>query len=1137
MKKILRLFILLLIAVPFVKVSANTVPITVTPGTDYGGNVYWFGEFDKIGENAQWRKAGKRKETINGVVYGVYHLPSKAYNGFYNGKPVETVCIDPGASAGGSNYTCQSINSANLEEILKNKASYGSGVAYLLAVRMLAAEEGLSSAIKHSSMYWYVQSGKSLSIFGEGSASTVQKGTTGSTINQATSIVQKVKANAGKSSTPGATVFTSEHIGGSGNVHTFRVTSTNALTEVPTVECVSGCKKISNVNWPAGSKTGTIVAELDTTGNNCKMKLKISYKSTGSDGGVYLCSPGGYSGSYVAGASASTEQKMVTYITNDALSASGGTKNTIPGNSGDKSQAFIDIEIPYCEDKCKDCNITTNIEYNVTLCCEGNGNNVSYAYEPKINEIFCVLKKDCNTDEDIKVTGANDIKSKDYLANEINDYCNVYCTEKVNVKIPDALNSKNGKYFKLKGTSYAGYTSNGPLIWGNYACRNVIRYDNWINAYIDEAEEVAKKYNDYQKAQALSDVYDIAYEDGKGGSDHYDVKLTYEGSASTTRDGQNLGCDCNRERTCEAPYDYDKKIPSTSANYKTAKIKYGSDIDHAAGFYKLESVAGNNESVNVAGGLYNIKYTGDSSKYGCTSLETSISTSCGISWQTYAGKDPKTGVNLYDNHEDSISCTSYLKNGKGTKPTDINEGKAWDTARKNANDDVETKKKAYTDEVDKLEKLREKITDCDNFFNENPNTSFVENKIKPANVTFNWFFVYISVDNFVKPYVGESVNYKGSCHFSSNPEYGGYNTDGRGLETPHYDEKNLSHKIATLDIFDSEKNNLLVCNNDSRKCDGISNTKVTNLRKSKDQDQKYTSDTLYTYYCDYNIDNESLKPKFTVYPYGGYTVDNSKFIGAKHENNLYMEYSALYGTYQTYWNFSHIGSQKLDGSGGKFDEYFKSGTDCAGDSLSGSTIDYYCKLSVKTSLSRIKGCDEDKVTTMINGSNYWSNLCCKGGSCRSYIDDTLTFAFKIVDPTNIFPGSKDDDTMPQSGGKDYAQNWFRTNDEIQRKKDIQKNSKDDQLYDPSRITYQFQLNAKALRAIKEYNAAKNEYNSLDGSYTSKKSDALTKFYSSFIDNYYKKQIVMPDNSTVNLGTDNYKDKALETARSRVKWEN
>ena len=30
---------------------------------------------------------------------------------------------------------------------------------------------------------------------------------------------------------------------------------------------------------------------------------------------------------------------------------------------------------------------------------------------------------------------------------------------------------------------------------------------------------------------------------------------------------------------------------------------------------------------------------------------------------------------------------------------------------------------------------------------------------------------------------------------------------------------------------------------------------------------------------------------------------------------------------------------------------------------------------------------------------------------------------------------------------------------------------------------------------------------------------------------------MPDNSTVNLGTDNYKDKALETARSRVKWEN
>lgn len=1142
MKKIFKI-LMLLTFIPFLKVNAITVPVTISPSTDYGGNVYWFGRYDQVGDTKAFRFGGSKTEIVNGVKYGIYHVPGKAYTGSYNGKPFNTVCIDPGASEGGSNYTCQSLNSPALEEALRNKAQYDSGVAYLLAVRFIAAEEGLSSNTKVSSMYWYKIS-HDKSMFAEGAPSTLHMGQGGSTITAATNLATKIRqAAASKPNTGGATTFSYKHVSGSGNVHTFEITSTNALMEVPTVECVSGCQKISNVNWPVGSKTGTIVAEMDTSGNNCKMSVKIKYKANGEDGGLFLCSAGSGSGDYVAGASASSEQKMVAYITNDALSAAGGTKNSVPGNNNaNSSEQVINLEIPDCENKCKDCDIKTNIDYSVNLCCEGDNGTptISYAYEPKINEIFCTLKKDCNTTEDIIVPGANSTKSGNYLAKKVNDYCNIYCTEKVNVQVPNHLNGKNGKYFKLKGTSVDGYSSEGPIIWGNYACRNIIRYDYWVKDYVELAETVATKYNDYQEAQTISDLYDIAYEDGQSGNNSYSVGLSYSGTCYTTIKNQNLNCTGHASDSCSAPFTYDKYIPNRSANYQTAKIKYGDNKKTAAGFYELESVAGGNKSASVNGGYYNIHYTYGDDTYHCQSIPSSKQVSCNVSYWT--GEYYPNGYPEYK--DQTIYCDGSFRGANtSNKPTDINIGKAWDNARTSAHNKATQAKTGYTSSVTDLENKRKDITTCDDYFYVHSDDSFVKEKIQAADVSFNWFFVYISVNNYVQPTNYTPINYKGNCDFVTRPEYNGnYDTEGRGLESPHTDTKN-PHTIATLNIFDSSKNDNIKCNNDSRKCSGgISENKIKDLRTIKRQSQKYTSDTLYKYYCTYKRADQKTN-KFTVYPYGGYYTYSSENANtfAAHQDELYVEYSVLYGQYQTFWRFTQIGSKNLNGTGGKFDAYFKSGTDCAKNGVSGSTMDYYCKLNVKSSLSKIQGCDIGKLVTMNQGGNYWSTLCCKG-TCKSNIEDTLTFAFKIVDPTNIFPGSKDDNTPPtgttSKGSGSYAQNWFRTSKEINIKKQIQKESANDKLYDPSRITYQFQLNAKALRTIKEYNAKKNDYNSMDGKFkeTDSSTGALRVYNSTFITNYYDGKIVMPGGSTENLGIDKLGNKALETARNRIHYE-
>jgi hypothetical protein len=370
-----------------------------------------------------------------------------------------------------------------------------------------------------------------------------------------------------------------------------------------------------------------------------------------------------------------------------------------------------------------------------------------------------------------------------------------------------------------------------------------------------------------------------------------------------------------------------------------------------------------------------------------------------------------------------------------------------------------------------------------------------------------------------------------------------------GVEAPHYNTHN-GHSDQTG--YKHQFVNSITCNNNSPTCGGNSTGKITGLLGDKNNNQKYTSDTLYKYEIKYS--NDASNNKFTVYPYGGYlpsaSTDQRAFT--KHEGQLYVQYSTLHAKYQTTWQFSGLGSD------GKFDNLFNdsSQADCAGDS-SNANAELYCTLQVTTSLTLVRGCEPPSgvVSEKSGSASNWNPACCKG-NCNTRNDDILGYSFKIVDSTKLFPGTTGytKDSWPEgfskaTGNGHYAFNWFRTIKGRTNLQKIESSSGNDKEFNNSRVTYQFHLNAKAISAIKEYNSYLNNYNALfKGQYTegANETGPATKYHSEFIENYYngKVKIYNKDSGsllrTYTLGVKSYGNStSLDAAngpRSKVQWD-
>ena len=1142
MKRILRI-LLVLCFVPLFKVNAGTVVVKIDGGgVSLTKNIHYTtpkSQGDPEKEASLNREVGSTSE------YYEYYIPTIRYSGSLGGKKIEVTCIDPGVNLKHHYMSCDPISNQTISNIYENSVKYNQ-VSRDLAVRYLAAQSGLTKG-KYG-----------MSALAQSGWNRIKEVGGSSYVHEAMTIVN---SNAGGGSTnvnPGIDLtnvkFTATYITSAGAKVTARVTSSSPLSVAPNFSCTSNCYGGVTVNWAPGASEGTIQFTLDANGK-CEPEFVVSYQP--SSGGLYKCIPSSQSGAQLY----YTEQEFLAYIPTDVLqslsmpNAGGSTSSKKLGANNAQFKLAIpgNVKKDVCDNNgCTDeCNVSTEIKPDVHLCCSES--TTSSVTEPNLNEVFCNLKgclissdgKRSSLDNYIDVPEAFDGKSSTYATDEsehINEYCQTYCTERAYVDLPGASNGRNGKYFQLTSRSTPSGDTYGPYIHGNMSCRNIIYYNKWLKKYLDLTEQAKDAFNNYQyninSYYAYKDTLDetnIPGYDTLGGYADYNC-------GCTVPCGNWASCSAKRE---DRTYTYKFKkniIANTHAyNYETVKINYDNNVNYIDRFRGLEIVKDSNQTgAGNIGGYYDIEWYGDSpsdddfpASKGCTATTT-----C----SRYAGSHPTYGYPLYDYWDESCNCTA---NRKTHLPTYNDIKGTYDGTMNGYLSTASGYKSIYDTLMSQLSKMKTDLETCDNYFinGKGSTTEYIRKKITANNVSFEWFVAYVNFQSIVDS-DDHIVDLKAECNYSATGEYSSDSRGVGGVISPRYNHNEKVDAQIKNFKFGTALGCVSINRNAGNECVKTVNPYIQDSRQL--YKQKYTSDTLYTYDCIYKYPNNNSK--YTVYPYGGYTEFSEsnplKWAYTKYDGREYVQHSTIYGTYQTKWLNLSIGSN------GKFDSYFENGKTCANEA-NNDGVNFYCTMKVESDLVKIKGCPTDLVVTNEDGSNNeWSKKCCEGGSCDKTVDDSLTYTFKVVDSTKLFPGtsrnSKDKyDISNAPVGKDsngnsvrYAYNWFGTNRGTGALKEIEDTSKNDTLYDPSRITYEFELSSKALKEIKNYNSYVNNYNDISpdtGSYT-ETSPLVKKYHSNFIDNYYKDGVLKFKTKQFKLDIKPLGDSALSSARKKVHWD-
>ena len=1176
MKRIFKLFIVLGLLTPFVTVNAAEQGIYVTLHRDASHSVTENIIYKTpVGLGKPESSDLRSKGVANG--YYRYYMTTIPYHATYGSATMNLTCIDPGLEVSvGSSLYCKPIQNAKMASILKQ----GQSVQRDLAVRYLAAQAGYTKG-KYSMG----------ALKRQGWAGLEEIGGT----NYISSAMDLVNNAAGGTEPNAANfIFKAEYVSHAGNTITAKVTSGSPVRYTPKFKCVtgSGCTGDPTVNWAPGSAEGTITFTVDAP-DNCNAQFTVEYDAT--TGGLYLCyptssSPGPGAPSVIAG-----DQWFVGYLSDtaaDAAGAGGAGGAGFAGAGAENSNKFsypITVKIPdatrksICPSEC-DCNVSSEMTYDIHLCCSEAAQ--SFAKEPNINEIFCTLTQNCVTsdgkisqslDKQINVPGAYDKDSSQYKTEDsINDFCQTYCTERVYVSLPGASKGRNGRYFEFTKNSQGG---DGPVIKGTMSCRNIIYYNKWLKQYVDTTKSAVESYNNYQKNINSYYAYkDILETTNNEGSKPVSITATYSTTcticAGTDR-AKTISCSADSS-TVNYTMSYKKHITSTKQySYKKAKIQY-KGTDHVHGFTGLKIVEGDNDKgAQSATGYYDVTWSGGSDTKGPVASDFPESKGCTSSTESCNSLSTDTA----DTVVPSGSCTETAYRSVDTShDADIKE--SYDSTMGSYKSAATSDSGSYDSARAKLTELKEKIEACDKYYQPGgPGNNSVEDKFDYQHLNFVWFVAYVNYESIVNK-DENIINLTPSCSFNSTSEIGtsgsvpaGY--DGGGVESPHYDSAGTQK--AGMENF---KDASIRCSSIDRNRTGEDGVNCKSVKVSDhvagniEIDQKYTSDNLYYYTCSYTYPNN--RKQYTVYPYAGKTEldPDNQFIWqyTKYEGREFIQHSTIMGTYETRWENLHLGSIK--GGKYKFDDLFNNqGQTCTKEAKSsvdpGGSINFYCTLSVDSDLVKIQGCPTslDAVSSYENSAAYWKSICCNtgfssGDECQKITDDSITMAFKTSDSIKLFTdasknasGEYDAAGAPvdSRSGKKYAYNWFSNTRGTKALMNIENTSKNDELYDPDRITYEFDLTPNALTAIKDYNATINNYNDIkQGSYSHIMRDSLNnithvkKYHSNFIEAFYgtnsesgKVVLTYTEGASTKKFRTNVKalsTTALDTARDRVYWD-
>ena len=154
--------------------------------------------------------------------------------------------------------------------------------------------------------------------------------------------------------------------------------------------------------------------------------------------------------------------------------------------------------------------------YN-NCCLDGD----SHLKEYRLNQLFCSKNNDklgiqyyddqCNND------AYNDDTFDTLLQG--NEFCRVYCTEEIDIKVPDQIQSASGKFFKLSELEYYDLgvdpenpgtatkkTTRAPIISGSKTCTIKTDYTKWRKNYVSNLKDEVKAFNEQQEALAYYEM-------------------------------------------------------------------------------------------------------------------------------------------------------------------------------------------------------------------------------------------------------------------------------------------------------------------------------------------------------------------------------------------------------------------------------------------------------------------------------------------------------------------------------------------------------------------------------------------------------------------------------------------------------
>ena len=254
-----------------------------------------------------------------------------------------------------------------------------------------------------------------------------------------------------------------------GRTITYKFTSTYDIpAEQFKVDGV-GAKVTATQAWNGRSGTYTVTIPEGA----CKGSLDLYYQTKGS----YECSTN----------SAST-QTLYAYV--DKVST--GVVQSVDINL---------FNIEGCSECCPEEPINPpSISGSVNNCCTTGGH--SEMQEPPLNKLFC-------EDKVLKLKWWEEKCGIEYWKSDINDYCYMFCTERISVDVPGAITASSGRYFELTTTPQG---TKSPYIQGFKRCRVKVDLESWFTRYQAALDNQKDAFMYFQRAGAIDKMLEAMTE-------------------------------------------------------------------------------------------------------------------------------------------------------------------------------------------------------------------------------------------------------------------------------------------------------------------------------------------------------------------------------------------------------------------------------------------------------------------------------------------------------------------------------------------------------------------------------------------------------------------------------------------------